>query len=128
MLQYAGSSWSQVESTTDRGLSGVWGSSSMDVYAGGEGGTILHFTGTRWNEMESGTDQTLIDVWGTSFANVYAVGYGGTILHYDGASWSSTRRHLYLRAPVRIQHGSTLRPADDIDVGAPCVSAPDWLA
>jgi hypothetical protein len=74
------------------GLSDVWGSSSNDVFAVGESGTILHYDGNSWNVMSSGTTDDLYGVWGSSWDDVFAVGESGTILHYDGVSWSEMAR------------------------------------
>ena len=68
-------------------LYGIWGTSSSDVYAVGEGGTILHFDGVSWAPMVSGTTNTLRGVWGTSWDDIWAVGDLGTLLHYGGTSW-----------------------------------------
>jgi hypothetical protein len=70
-------------------LFGVWGSSSVDVYAVGAEGTILHYDGISWSQMDSGTVNDLYDVWGTSSSDIFAAGRGGTILHYNGNSWSA---------------------------------------
>jgi hypothetical protein len=79
-------------------LSGVWGSSATDVFAVGEGGTILHYNGSSWTPMASVTTADYLDlsgVWGISGTDVFAVGDGYdpvlgtiTILHYDGSAWS----------------------------------------
>ena len=37
--------WSAMTSATSYDLAGVWGSSATDVFAVGEGGTILHYSG-----------------------------------------------------------------------------------
>ena len=66
-------------------LNGVWGSSSTDVFAVGDEGTILHYDGSTWSPMESGLKKVLNAVWGTSGTDVFVAGDGGTILHYDGS-------------------------------------------
>ena len=65
-------------------LKGIWGSSAVDVYAVGEGGTILHTTdsGLNWSYQVSSTTMNINAVWGSSAADVYAVGEHGTITHY----------------------------------------------
>jgi hypothetical protein len=70
-------------------LHAAWGTSSSDMYAVGDGGTILHFDGGSWTKMASGTTHNLSFVWGTSDQNIWACGYDdGTatsvLLHYDG--------------------------------------------
>jgi hypothetical protein len=75
----------------DAYYSGVWGSSSDDVFVVGgvQRGTIQHFDGDEWTTMEipQGTPP-LVWVFGFSAADVYAVGEMGTFLHYDGSSWA----------------------------------------
>jgi hypothetical protein len=62
----------------------VWGSSGSDVFAVGDGDTILHYDGADWSAMSSGTYHRLYGVWGSSDRDVFAVGGGGAILHYSG--------------------------------------------
>ena len=69
-------------------LLGIWGSSGSDVFAVGEGGTILHYDGTSWSSMNSGSANRLIDIWGSSGSDVFAVGVWGTILHYEGPDYA----------------------------------------
>ena len=81
--------WILMDSNTIEVLYGVWGSSSNDVFAVGNNGSILHYDGNQWRAMNSGTSASLYGVWGTSSDNVFAVGEGGTILHYNGSVWHS---------------------------------------
>jgi hypothetical protein len=76
-------------------LKGVWGSSSSDVYAVGNLGTILHYNGNAWTGVLIGTDD-LFGVWGSpsrdsngNANDIYAVGEDGAILHYNGSAWAS---------------------------------------
>jgi hypothetical protein len=82
-------SWVAVTSGTTQGLYGVWGSSSSDVWAVGDSGTILHYQGGKWSSVTSGTTDDLNAVFGMSAAKIWAVGAGGTILHYNGLGWSA---------------------------------------
>jgi hypothetical protein len=68
-------------------LQGVWGASSRDVFAVGEGGRIVHFDGNAWTSMDTPTAADLYAVGGTAPTDVYAAG-DGVILHYDGVAWS----------------------------------------
>jgi hypothetical protein len=81
-------------------LNAVWGSSSSDIYAVGDSGTILHYDGATWNPMSSPTTESLRGIWGNSWNNVFAVGDGGIILRStNGTSWSvltsGTTQNLY---------------------------------
>ena len=78
--------------STQHDLYAVWGSSGSDVFAVGQGGTILHYDGVAWNSMNSSTTDDLYTVWGTSDDDVFAAGQHGTILHYDGVAWSPMLR------------------------------------
>ena len=76
--------------TTDA-LVGLWGSSSSDVFAVGDNGTILHYDGSVWTPMVSGTDKWLEAVWGSSSSDVFALGgFTGTgvVTHYNGSTWT----------------------------------------
>ncbi len=69
-------------------LHSVWGSAPNNVFAVGDGGTILHYDGLVWTIQSSGTAEALWSVWGTGPGNVYAAGLNRTLLHYDGISWT----------------------------------------
>jgi hypothetical protein len=96
--------WSLVLTETTAPLSGVWGSSSSDVFVVGGGyesedgrnpGVILHYDGSSWSAtMSEPTTPWLYGVWGTSASDVFALGGAagantGVILHYDGSEWSA---------------------------------------
>jgi uncharacterized membrane protein len=85
----AANAWYAMESGTSAQLRGVWGTSSSNVFAVGNNGTILHYSGNAWNTMPSGTTVTLREIWGSSPSDVFAVGDNGTILHYDGNAWNT---------------------------------------
>ncbi|MCX5990868.1 MAG: PKD domain-containing protein [Chloroflexi bacterium] len=81
-------------------LNAVWGSSASDVYAVGNGGTILHYNGTSWSAQVSGTTNDLLGVWGYRYSlipmitveEVYAVGSNGTVLvsrSSNGFRWTA---------------------------------------
>lgn len=45
-------------------LNKVWGRAANDVYAVGEGGTVLHFDGVAWSVLDSGVSRFLFTVHG----------------------------------------------------------------
>jgi len=81
--------WAPMNSPTAVDLQDVWGASSDNVYAVGDGGTILFFDGSSWAEIDSGVAVNLNSVWGRSADDVYAVGQQGSVLHFDGQSWTT---------------------------------------
>ncbi len=95
---YNGNQWTVMESPDASGnLEGIWGTSSNDVFAVGDGGVILHHDGSAWKQMESHTIEDLFDVRGFSPSDVYAVGRNGTFLHFDGSQWSVSPLPFSLR-------------------------------
>lgn len=80
--------WVEMNSGVNVALNDVWGSAPNDVFAVGDGGTILHFDGNAWTAMASGTTDSLSAVYGYSASEVYAVGTGQSLLRYDGTSWA----------------------------------------
>lgn len=79
-----------MDTPTSEDLHGVWGSTNDNVYAVGNGGTILHFDGSDWLEVNNPATQNLNAVWGNGPQDIYAVGNSGSIVHYDGTDWSIT--------------------------------------
>ncbi|MEW5802522.1 MAG: hypothetical protein AB1847_10535 [bacterium] len=74
-------------------LGGVFGTTSNDVFAVGEG--IYHFNGIQWSKMQiPSTAGILNSVWASDPLNVFAVGDlmesngKATILRYNGQSWT----------------------------------------
>ena len=72
---------------TGNNVRAIWGSEADDVWAVGDGGTILHWDGSAWMRVSSGTTIGLSGVWGSGANDVWALGGGGTILNWDGGAW-----------------------------------------
>jgi photosystem II stability/assembly factor-like uncharacterized protein len=70
----------------------VWGSGASDVFACGQGGTIVRWDGSAWKAQSTGLApfQPLFTVAGRANNEVYAVGGvgGGIALRYDGSTWT----------------------------------------
>jgi hypothetical protein len=69
-------------------LRAVWGSSSTDVYAAGDGGTIIHYDGFEWATVLAGAADDLHALAGSGPGDVWAAGLSGTVLHYDETEWA----------------------------------------
>jgi hypothetical protein len=79
----------------------IWGSSSSDVFAIGDGFApcaIWHYDGSAWSLMVTFEEYGFCGLWASSSFDVFAVGSFGAISHYDGSAWSSmtsgTTNHL----------------------------------
>jgi hypothetical protein len=70
-------------------LHSVWAVDADNVFAVGDGGTILHRINSAWSVMASGVTSNLRGVWAASASDVWAVGMGGTVLRFNGTSWSA---------------------------------------
>jgi hypothetical protein len=71
-------------------LHAIWAVTANDVFAVGDGGTILRRqNGNAWTQMVSGTTANLRGLWAASSTDVWAGGVGGTILHFNGTAWSA---------------------------------------
>ena len=60
----------------------MWAGSDNNIFAVGDGGTIVQFDGNAWSKATSPTTNNLRAIWGSSPTNIYAVGEGGVVLHY----------------------------------------------
>jgi len=99
VLRWDGSTWTQESlpgTPLGRSLNKIWGTSSEDLYAVGELGTIWHRKGTSW-VLESDppiAKSNLLTVYGCSSSEVYAVG-GQDVLFSKGAGWSPVDIQLF---------------------------------
>jgi hypothetical protein len=86
---------------TWRELKTVVGSSLVDLWTSGQGGTLMHHDGEGWSRMETNTDSWLSGlmlcgedcIWAWSGQNDYG-GSGTTIRHWDGSSWSEYKERI----------------------------------
>ena len=86
IYHWTGSSWEdQSISGETRTIYGIWGFSSIDIYAVGENGLFYHYDGT-WTERPvggGGISETLYAVWGLDNPDrIYAVGTNGTTIRH----------------------------------------------
>ena len=101
MLHWIDNSFSHdcsIGSLINGAINKIWGTSSSNLYAVGNAGTIIHYSNGAWTKMESGTTIDLQDVWGSSDGSVvWACGYKNynvtsaqsILLKYNGTSWAT---------------------------------------
>jgi hypothetical protein len=94
ILHYDGLSWTIARNHGEI-CTGIWGSSSNNIYAVGRGqtngpGEIVHYDGSAWTVLSIPVSPRLNGVLGFSANDVYAVGEVGAILHWNGTSWTSS--------------------------------------
>ncbi|MBX3205721.1 MAG: hypothetical protein KF764_11680 [Labilithrix sp.] len=79
----------EMNSSSLRRLSGLWGFGANDVWAVGAQGVIRHYTGgDAWTAVASPVNEDLHGVWGARPDDVWAVGDRGTVVHWDGEAWT----------------------------------------
>ena len=92
-------------------LRSVWGVASNDVWAAGDGGTLLHFDGANWSAptpLGAATTQDLYAIHGTSATDAWAVGLGGALVHWDGSAWTASQQSgVTTNQALRAVWGST---------------------
>lgn len=71
-------------------LYGVWGTSASDLYAVGDGRSILRWNGVSWSRMATAkAAQTFHAVFGVG-GKVFAGGTNGTLLELSGTAWTDS--------------------------------------
>jgi len=84
-------------------IEGIWGTSAADVYAVGDGDTILYYDGNpagQWEHFDKqGLEEgsyALYGIWGSSDQDIFVTAFGtvggnqrNLILHYDGSMWTT---------------------------------------
>jgi hypothetical protein len=108
--------WEQQDISLNQVLHAVWGSSSTNVFAVGNDGTIVRCDGKACRPQVSGTFENLYAVWGSSATDVYAAGSRGTIVHFDGGHWQSVASNIVNGCDFRAIWGSS--PSDVYVAGA----------
>lgn len=79
-------------------IQSLWVQSANDIWAVGNGATILHYDGTSWTVKPApvGVSENLYGVWASGPSSAWAVGAFGRILRYDGNVWSSVTSPAFL--------------------------------
>ena len=82
---YDGTQWTWTD--TAARMRAVWANASNDVWAGGDGGVLLHYDGGGWSSVASGTTASIADLSGYSANDIWAAA-GSVVLHWNGQSWT----------------------------------------
>lgn len=84
-----GDTWTEVPSGVTVTLRGVWGSAANDVWAVGDGGTVIRWNGTSWaTVVVTGVTENLQAIHGAAAGSIWAVGLNATIIRWDGTAWA----------------------------------------
>ncbi|MDA2936198.1 hypothetical protein MYX06_03195 [Patescibacteria group bacterium AH-259-L05] len=62
--------------------------SSLNIWAVGNSGKVLHYNGTTWSEFDDMGKPKIFAIDMISSTDGWAIGYSGKIYHYNGTSWS----------------------------------------
>jgi hypothetical protein len=73
-------------------LNRLWGTAPTDLWAVGEGGTIIGFDGKTWSRAPSGTTDTLVALAGRARGDAWAIGRERTLLRLREGVWSPWRQ------------------------------------
>ncbi len=84
-----GATWTIQNSGTTATLRAIWGYDADNVWAVGDGGTLLYWDGTEWfDQSDAGTTENLLAIHGSDFDNIWVSGEDGVVLHFDGTDWT----------------------------------------
>ncbi|HXU83151.1 MAG TPA: hypothetical protein VN914_17270 [Polyangia bacterium] len=88
-LHFVNGSWQSVATGVITRLDVVVGSAPDDVWAGGEGPTLLHWDGMRWNGAPAPSQMAIVDLAVVSRKEAYllAVDRKG-VFRFDGSAWT----------------------------------------
>jgi len=71
IIWYNGSYWGQwkflfddLNDSTFGGINKFWGTSSTNIWGGGNKGNVFHYNGSTWQKLASGTTVDIQDIWG----------------------------------------------------------------
>ncbi|MGA9121300.1 MAG: hypothetical protein WB699_18175 [Bacteroidota bacterium] len=98
IIHYDGNNWTEVPIVPGRELVGVWGSSNLDVWAGGVEASLYHLEARSWRKYPQTDTSWFSQFGGFSSTDVYALSYAWDsdlrdntyhyLWHWDGHSWS----------------------------------------
>ncbi len=101
---YDGIKWNSVSLPEPVEIYSIWGSSSNDIYAGGNQrlsaggeGVLFHFNGTSWDKVDTeslGVTAPILDIYGNASDDVY-FNTKNHLFHYDGSDWSDISSELW---------------------------------
>lgn len=83
--------WQIVPSNTTRDLLDLWAANASDIWAVGDGGTILHYNGSVWTGVNSGTVSVIEAIWGAASNDIWAVSDSAEVLHFNGTQWTKSK-------------------------------------
>ena len=65
-------------------LKALWGSKSDDIWAGGDGGILLHWDGRTWTSFRTTEQSDINAIWGNGTGAVWAIDNSGNIHRTNG--------------------------------------------
>jgi len=88
------STWEPMELPSGTGtLYALWGAGPADVFAAGDGGTLLHFDGRAWKALKpEPTRASIRALWGAGPDDLFAACSDGKVLRLRQGSWKVVRR------------------------------------
>ena len=88
VIHFDGTRWESVPTGTAAWLNRL--AAGDQLWAVGQGGTVLRWTDGAWHFLEGERGSWLDGLWGTSADDVWTTGADGFAAHFDGSAWVST--------------------------------------
>jgi hypothetical protein len=89
-----GGPFQNYDAGTWRDLEAIWGAGTNDLWAGGQGGTILRHDVRGWTRQVTKTTACIRGLWGSSTNDLWAWSDENVLLHWDGRAWTPQTRGL----------------------------------
>jgi hypothetical protein len=85
--RFDGTGWHNIATDLDIDVKAAWGSSTTDLWIGGDYG-VAHFDGHTWQSDTVRSGAEVVAMWGSGANDVYAVADGQVYHHGTAAGWS----------------------------------------
>jgi hypothetical protein len=88
LQHWDGASWTTMAGAETADVTGLWGTSSTNVYA--VGGTYAQrWDGVSWTDVPTDATSGLLAIWGSSATDIYAGGLNGMLVHSSGGNFTA---------------------------------------
>jgi hypothetical protein len=98
-----GAKWTRVDAGSGSNeLRALSGSASNNVWAAGDGGTVVRWNGLGWSAVTRPTSDDLYGIWVAGPNEVYVAVWSGQIWFWNGSTWTAQDSGVGDRPPFQL--------------------------
>jgi len=98
-----GAKWTRVDTGSGSNeLHALSGSASNNVWAAGDGGTVVRWNGLGWSAVTRPTTDDLYGIWVAGPNEVYVAVWSGQIWYWNGSTWTAQDSGVGDRPPFQL--------------------------